>query len=471
MKAIEFKHVYFKYNRDLPIVLNNVNFEALYSKITLLSGMSGSGKSTIISLLSGIIPNVVDGLVKGEILVNGNSVKNRKLNDITRDVGLVLQNADSQIIQNIVSDEIAFGCENIGLSEEEITQKILEVTKIMSLDPNSKTRYLSGGGKERLIASAILAMGQKIIILDEPLANLDKKGSIILLEALKKLRDDGYAILIVEHRLDMILSYVDVIYHIENGEVKEVTDKDLFLKSQIIKIENEYQSVIGGKLIELDNICYKVKNKDILKNIIFTINKGEKVVLLGENGCGKTTTSKIISKIIKPSSGIYSQYIDSKLKRANKKWFKHVGVIYQNPNYQLFMPTVYKEIEFSAKNKEVLDEVISLFKLENILSRHPQSLSEGQKRKLTVATVLATLPDLIILDEPTVGQDYESLKNMVNIINYWHHKYNNTIITITHDIRCVDALCDKAIWIDDGCVKKIGGAEVIDDYFNSQNII
>ena len=219
MKAIEFKNVYFKYDRDLPIVLNNVNFEVLYSKITLLSGMSGSGKSTIISLLSGIIPNVVDGLVKGEILVNGNSIKNRKLNDITREVGLVLQNADSQIIQNIVSDEIAFGCENIGLSEEEITQKILEVTKIMSLDPNGKTRYLSGGGKERLIASAILAMGQKIIVLDEPLANLDKKGSIILLEALKKLRDAGYAILIVEHRVDMILSYVDVIYQIENGEV------------------------------------------------------------------------------------------------------------------------------------------------------------------------------------------------------------------------------------------------------------
>ena len=470
MKAIEFKNVYFKYSKDLPIVLNNVNFEVLYNEITLLSGMSGSGKSTIISLLSGIIPNVISGLIKGEILVNEKSVKNRTLNDITREIGLVLQNADSQIIQNLVSDEIAFGCENIGLSDAEIDDKILEVTKIMSLDPNWRTRYLSGGQKERLITSSILAMGQKIIVLDEPLANLDKKGSIILLDALKKLKEAGYAILIVEHRLDMVLSYVDRIYHISNGYVNEVVDKKLYLESQIIKIDSIYKSVIKDKLIELSDICYSVKNKEILKNITFTINKGEKVVLLGENGCGKTTISKIISKIIKPSGGKYTEYIDPKIKRASKKWFKRVGVIYQNPNYQLFMPTVYKEIEFSAKNKEVLDEVISLFRLEDILCRHPQSLSEGQKRKLTVATILATLPDLIILDEPTVGQDYESLKNMVNIINYWHHKYNNTIITITHDIRCVNALCDKAILISDGCVKKVGASEVIDEYFN-ENII
>ena len=129
------------------------------------------------------------------------------------------------------------------------------------------------------------------------------------------------------------------------------------------------------------------------------------------------------------------------------------------------MPTVKQELEFSCKDKKIEDEIISLFKLESILNRHPQSLSEGQKRKLTIAIILASLPDLIILDEPTVGQDYESLKNMVNIINYWHQKYNNTIITITHDFRCIEALADRAIWIKAGVVKKEGLHDVINEFF------
>lgn len=465
MSAIEFKNVYFKYDRSLPIVLNNASMNIEYNKITLLSGMSGSGKSTIISLLSGIIPNVISGLIKGDILINNKTVLGRKLNDITKEVGIVLQNADSQIIQNIVEDEIAFGCENIGLSFEEINNKINNISNVMSLDPKWKTKSLSGGQKERLITSSVLAMGQKILVLDEPLANLDKKGSIILLDALNKLKNEGYAILIVEHRLDMVLSYVDDIYHIENGIVNKIIDKDNYLKSQIINISNEYKSIIGDTLLKLNHISYRVKNREILKDISFEINKGEKIVLLGENGCGKTTTTRIISKLIKPSNGSYIQAIDKKIKKANKKWFNHIGVIYQNPNYQLFMPTVKKEIEFSCKNKEIENEIISLFKLEPILNRHPQSLSEGQKRKLTVAVILASLPDVIILDEPTVGQDYDSLKNMVNIINYWHHKYNNTIITITHDFRCIHALADRVIWIKDGCVKKEGLDDVINEFF------
>ena len=267
MSAIEFKNVYFKYDRSLPIVLNNASMNIEYNKITLLSGMSGSGKSTIISLLSGIIPNVISGLIKGDILINNKTVLGRKLNDITKEVGIVLQNADSQIIQNIVEDEIAFGCENIGLSFEEINNKINNISNVMSLDPKWKTKSLSGGQKERLITSSVLAMGQKILVLDEPLANLDKKGSIILLDALNKLKNEGYAILIVEHRLDMVLSYVDDIYHIENGIVNKIIDKDNYLKSQIINISNEYKSIIGDTLLKLNHISYRVKNREILKDI------------------------------------------------------------------------------------------------------------------------------------------------------------------------------------------------------------
>lgn len=460
MSAIEFKNVYFKYNKSLPLVLNDVSFNVDYNSITLLSGLSGSGKSTILSLISGIIPNLTTGLIKGEIKVNDKSVLNRKLNDITKEVGIVLQNADSQIIQQNVEDEIAFGCENIGLNVDIIDEKINEVSKILSLDPKWKTKTLSGGQKQRLITASILAMGQKILILDEPLANLDTKGSIILLNALKKLALEGYAILLVEHRIDMVLEYVDKIYHIESGKVNLIIDKNEYLLAQSKMILGDYSTNITNLLIKLNHINYKIKDRVILKDINLSINSGEKVLLLGENGCGKTTLSKIIAKLIKPKG----EYINNISKKG--KWFNHVGVIYQNPNYQLFMPTVGQEIEFNSKNKELVKEVIDLFDLNDLLKRHPQSLSEGQKRKLTVACILAKNPEVIILDEPTVGQDYNSLKKMVVILNMWHHKYNNTMITITHDIRCATALCDKAFWIKEGLIYKSGNKELVNEFFN-----
>lgn len=196
------------------------------------------------------------------------------------------------------------------------------------------------------------------------------------------------------------------------------------------------------------------------------MHKGERLLVLGENGCGKTTLVMTLARLNKPTSGSVEQRIDAKVgRRAGKRWFESVGIVYQNPNYQLFMPTVEKEILFGAKDKVFARSVMRLFGLEKIAGRHPQSLSEGQKRLVTVAAVCATAPKVLILDEPTVGQDYENLERLVGLVNRLHSVTGNTVITVTHDVRCADALCDRAVVVADGRIAKQGGKEVAREFF------
>ena len=151
--------------------------------------------------------------------------------------------------------------------------------------------------------------------------------------------------------------------------------------------------------------------------------------------------------------------------KQSKKWYHKIGVVYQNPDYQLFMPTVEKEIKFGAKSDEYADEIAEKFGIKHLYARHPQSLSEGQKRRVSIAAVVATDPEVLILDEPTVGQDYRGLCKMVEVLNRIHTDTKNTMITVTHDCRCAAALCDRAVWIENGTVRHAGGKEQISAFF------
>lgn len=210
MKAIELKKVSFSYDGKNNILLN-ADYSVDYGEVCLLSGHSGEGKSTLMYIISGIIPNVNYGQLSGEVLINGESIKGRKLGDICRKVGVVLQNADEQIVQKIVEDEVAFACENLAFPPAKIQRQIDIVCNLLKLDKNAKCRTLSGGQKQRLITASTLAMGQKIIILDEPLANLDKDGARLLMNTLRSLAKAGYCVVVIEHRLDMVLPYVDTV--------------------------------------------------------------------------------------------------------------------------------------------------------------------------------------------------------------------------------------------------------------------
>ena len=470
MNAIELKQVNFSYDGKTKI-LENTDFTAEYGEVTLLSGHSGEGKSTLMYIVSGIIPNVNYGELTGEVLVGGESIKGRKMGDICRNVGVVLQNADEQIIQKIVEDEIAFGCENLAFPPEKIQKQIEIVCRLMKLDTKWTCRTLSGGQKQRLITASTLAMGQKIVLLDEPLANLDKDGAAMLMGTLRSLAKAGYCIIVIEHRLDIVLPFVDTVWHIGDKTVRKVENRQEYLLQQTAKIEDCCHIYAEQPpLFKLDRVTFSVKKeREILKDITLEIPKGGRTVFLGENGCGKTTLMRLIARLYKPTGGCITQYIDEKFKqkpRGSRAWFKKVGVVYQNPDYQLFMPTVEKEINFGAPSPAYAEHIAELFGIKHLWHRHPQSLSEGQKRRVSIAAVVACAPEVLLLDEPTVGQDYDGLCQMVEILNKLHEQTGNTMITITHDVRCAEALCDRAYLIADGAVKKSGGKELVREYFS-----
>ncbi len=460
--------------QDRP-VLQNTDFFLEYGSLTVLSGPSGSGKSTLLSLINGVIPRITAGTLEGTVAIDGEDVQGQTMSQISRKVGSVLQNAESQIIHQEVEDEVAFGCENFGVPPEQIEQRITRGCAQMGLDRHWKTRTLSGGQKQRLMTAATLAMEPNILIFDEPLANLDQRGALDLLEMLRSLANEGKAVLLVEHRLDVVLPYADTVWELRCGMARRVPDKRAYLNRQISVISDPAGNLppAAEALLTCRELTKSFGTRTILQNLNLDVPKGRRLLLIGENGCGKSTLLRLMARLSKPDRGEIRQFIDPKLgKRAGKRWFQAVGVVYQNPNYQLFMPSVQEELTFGAPDTDYALSIADRLGLTPLLERHPQSLSEGQKRRVTIAAILAQQPNLLLLDEPTVGQDYAGLRSLVEVLNQVHLEQENTMVTVTHDFRCASALCDLAVWLENGTIFRQGGKELAEEFFRrtfSQN--
>lgn len=462
--AIRLKEVSFKYDGAKENVLENINLTVEYGETVLLSGVSGEGKSTLLSIINGVIPYVNSGEFSGSVEIDGKDVTKLKISERSKLIGTVLQNADEQIIYDLVNEEIAFGCENLNIASEEIDRRIERFTTLMQIEKNAKTKTLSGGQKQRLITASTLAMEQKIIILDEPLANLDTHTAHILLKALRNLANSGYAVLIVEHRLDVVKNYIDKVMRIENKQLFTSTNIN-DLNSGIKTIPHADGSLPGEVLIKGEKLFFAAGGRNIIDGLDIEIRAGERIVLLGENGCGKTTLMRMLARLNKPNGGSLIQTI-TKSKKANSKWFSKVGYVYQNPTYQLFMPTLLSEISFKAKSEEMARKMINAFGLSGFEQRHPQSLSEGQKRRASIAAVCASEPTVLFLDEPTVGQDYENLCKTVETVNKINKNLGTAIVTVTHDKRCAGALADRVLIMENGKISRQGDYRLANEFLN-----
>lgn len=462
--AIRLKEVSFKYDGAKENVLENINLTVEYGETVLLSGVSGEGKSTLLSIINGVIPFVNSGKFSGSVEIDGKDVTKLKISERSKLIGTVLQNADEQIIYDLVNEEIAFGCENLNIASEEIDRRIERFTTLMQIEKKAKTKTLSGGQKQRLITASTLAMEQKIIILDEPLANLDTHTAHILLKVLRNLANSGYAVLIVEHRLDVVKNYIDKVMRIENKQLFTSTDIN-DLNSGIKTIPHANGSLPGEVLIKGEKLFFPAGDRNIIDGLDIEIRAGERIVLLGENGCGKTTLMRILARLNKPNDGALSQTI-TKSKKANSKWFSKVGYVYQNPTYQLFMPTLLSEISFKAKSEEMARKMINAFGLSGLEQRHPQSLSEGQKRRASIAAVCASEPTVLFLDEPTVGQDYENLCKTVETVNKINKNLGTAIVTVTHDKRCAGALADRVLIMENGKISRQGDYRLANEFLD-----
>lgn len=461
--GIELKGISFAYDSSNENIFDGVDMKINHGELVLLSGMSGEGKSTLLSIINGIIPYVTQGRLDGIVEIDGVDVGKMKVSERSRLLGTVLQNADEQIVYDLVSDEIAFGCENLNVAVDEIENRITSSCELMKIDKNAKTRTLSGGQKQRLITASTLAMKQMALVLDEPLANLDTNAAHLLLKALRRLADSGYAILLVEHRLDIVKPYVDRVLYIKDKKILRADDFADFAESVR---ELEYKA-LGYKsekvLIKGSGLVFSVGEKNIIDGLDIEIKKGERTVILGENGCGKTTLMRTLSRLNKLSGGELIQTLTSS-KKAGSKWFSKVGYVYQNPTYQLFMPTLLSEISYKAKSREAAENMIAALGLAGLEQRHPQSLSEGQKRRAGIAAICAAEPEVLFLDEPTVGQDFENLKRIIDTVNGLNEKTGCAVVTVTHDIRCAAALCDRALIMQNGKIVKSGDGELARKY-------
>lgn len=411
----------------------------------LLSGPSGGGKSTLLGLLNGTLIQEGEDQqenFRGTLCLGGEALV-QQASKRARRIGSVLQNADLQILFPQVEDELAFALENLALPQETLHKRVPEMASALALSLDHRTEVMSGGEKQRLLTHATLGMGQRLVLLDEPLASLDRPRAQALLTQLKDwVTQYGYTVVFVEHRIDWVLPYADRFFWLEGGAVQSFDEGEAFsnflnerIQAQLgaHSLQTLNQSALSGRpCVELYSVGLQFKGAQtpIFEDLSWKIEPGSRTVLLGENGAGKTTLLHLLAGLIRPTSGevIYPW------KRRER--FRHLGLVMQDPGYQLFLSTVREELALQGNDPKWVSDLIELFHLESLLDRHPQSLSEGQKRRLGFAAILSMEPELLLLDEPTVGQDLVSLRAMLQALTVYLQRKPAALVTLTHDTRC-----------------------------------
>ncbi|EJP6471957.1 ABC transporter ATP-binding protein [Clostridium botulinum] len=450
-------------------VFQNINIKVKRNKVTLLTGKSGCGKSSLLMCITGVIPDIIEGNISGEIIYKGENIENKGVKTVSGEIVYMFQDPDSQLCTFTVEDEIAFGLENIKVDPSHMDNIIDEVLDRIGIKHLKKRQLnqLSGGEKQKVALASILALDPEVILMDEPTANLDPKSTIEIINLIKDLRDNfGKTILIVEHKIDEFSEIIDDVIWFEKDQAKNI-DKESFIQSykseSTLPTVNKKQSN-KEKVLEAKEI-YFAYNKDInvLKNVSFSLYKGEIAAIIGPNGAGKSTLSKILMGLLKVEKG------NILIKGRNirdinpRELGESMGLVFQNPEHQFIKMTVEKEmalsLEIRKQNSETIkntvDSYLSMFDLDDHRLSNPFSLSQGQKRRLSTASMMINGQSILILDEPTYGQDRVNLKELINLL-YKINSQGASIFMITHDMDMVLNCCDRVIQLENGEVKYEG---------------
>ena len=411
--------------------LQDISLGIESGEAVLVRGASGSGKSTFLYCLNGLIPHVFAGSSVGAVRLNGFAPSEVPLREIAKTVGTVFQNPESQVFMMRVEDDVSFGCENLLLPREEIIRRRDESLRFMGLWDlkRRETFKLSGGQKQRLAISSIYAMGPKVFMFDEPTTDLDGSGRQEFKNIIRNLKDKGKTIVLVEHQYEDYLPLMDRIITLEGGRIVNNG-----MTTEVPTPAKATTAPPTRKVISLKGIRFNYeRGKNVLENINMEIQRGEIVALRGDNGSGKTTLLKILGGILKPIEGqitildIPAPALESLVGR--------VGFLFQNPDEQLFAQTVEEEISFGFSrlgNNEGSDRYLDIAGLNTLRHRHPQTLSRGQRQILAVVSVMAMEPGILILDEPTTGLDSGSWHKLFSVL-YDYTDQGGTVIFSTHN--------------------------------------
>lgn len=508
--VIEFKDFSFRYKSQSEQTLKNINLTIYEGEKVLLLGPSGCGKSTLASCINGLIPFSYPGEITGTCKVAGVETTTSSIFKLSSYVGTVLQDSDAQFVGLSVGEDIAYALENDNMPRSEMLPRVESVANLVHMqDFLGYVPYkLSGGQKQRVSLAGIMHDDVKILLFDEPLAALDPKMGNQAIELIDEIQSkSNKTVVIIEHRLEDVLHRkVDRIILMSDGQIVEDTTPDKLLCSKLlvekgireplylsairmagceIKEEDKPSDIYAMNLepykekvinyfkkvdttttenkedviINVENVSYKYgpKYKNSLTDISFKIRKKEKVALIGENGAGKSTLAKLICGIIRPDEGHVeingTNYLEMTIKEINTI----IGYVMQNPNQMLVKDFIKDEVSlgFTLNNipseiaEERIEEILKMTDLWSMRSWPVGVLSYGQKKRVTIASILAMKPDVIILDEPTAGQDYRIYTEIMSFLNELNQKYGITIIFITHDMHLAIEYTDRAIVLAD----------------------
>ncbi len=505
---IKVENLTFYYAEADKPALVDVNLDIEDGEFILITGPSGSGKSSLARCLNGLIPHFYGGRIKGKIDVQGKDVMKHSTKELAESIGMVFQDPENQLVTMDIEREIAFGLENLGYPRDVILKRVeesLDTAEIAHLRFKAP-HELSGGEKQKVAIASVLALRPEVLALDEPTSELDPKGAEDVLRLIERLNDElGITVILIEHRLDRVAHWVDRMILMDEGriiadgsprellanetirkmgvglppivelvqrlnnrgiEIEEMplTVKEarfilnrLFINSNVAFFKKEVLKR-DKEIINIENLWHVYPNGNIaLKNVNLRIYDGEFLAIMGRNASGKTTLVKHLNGLLRPTKGrvrIYRKSID---KATVAELAKKVGYVFQNPNMHLFADTVEEEVSFVLKNlgyskDEVscrVDSVLERFHLTELRDQYSRNLSGGERQRIALASVIVAEPKILVLDEPTRGLEYRLKQELMTFLNEYRLS-GNTVILVSHDVETVARHVDRVVLLSEG---------------------
>ncbi|NYS23006.1 ABC transporter ATP-binding protein [Leuconostoc sp. DB-1] len=504
---IDFQHVTFKYHAQSEPTLHDVSFQIYPGEKVLIAGASGSGKTTLLRLLNGLIPQAYQGDITGELTINGKKILNQSLFDLSLQAGTVLQDSDAQFVGMTVAEDIAFSLENDNRPIKIVREKVAKwanrfgLGKRLTLAPQS----LSGGQKQRTAMAGVLVDEGDLLLFDEPLASLDPAAGAAAMALIDELQQErNMTVVVIEHRIeDVLRAHVDRVIVMAHGRIvandtptaiiqagvlsANGLDEPLYIqllrragvpvnkiphvadvekvdvsnfRDQIETLAEPVQTVThDDKQLLVQNLTFAYDQQEpLFENLSTSIHEGEILGIVGKNGSGKTTLSHLLTGFLTPSGGDIQLDGRSLLSDSIKERADHIGYVLQNPNHMITKATVFDEVASGLRLRNIdeeqvterVREMLQLVDLDGMRNWPISALSFGQKKRLTIAAVLVLKPEILILDEPTAGQDATHTSQLLSFLQNINITNHTTIIIITHDMHLLANFVQRALVVVDG---------------------